>query len=93
MEFIDVVKLRESTRKFSDEVVPEEVLTKILDVGRLAPTAKNYQPYKIFVFDTTLLATILYDILLSIAISSAARDLALTTSSSILLSPFTSIIW
>ena len=49
MEFIDVVKLRESTRKFSDEVVPEDVLTKILEVGRLAPTAKNYQPYKIFV--------------------------------------------
>ena len=29
MEFIDVVKLRESTRKFSDEVIPEEVLTLI----------------------------------------------------------------
>ena len=33
MEFIDVVKLRESTRKFSDEVIPEEVLTKILMLG------------------------------------------------------------
>ena len=49
MEFIDVVTKRESTRKFSDEIVPEEVLTKILDVGRLAPTAKNLQEQRIYV--------------------------------------------
>lgn len=49
MEFIDVVTKRESVRKFNDEVVPTDVLNKILEVGRIAPTAKNFQPYKIFV--------------------------------------------
>lgn len=49
MEFIDVVTNRESTRKFSDLDISDEVLTKILEVGRIAPTAKNYQPYKIIV--------------------------------------------
>ena len=49
MEFIDVVETRESTRKFSDEVVSDEILNKILEVGRIAPSAKNYQPTKIIV--------------------------------------------
>ena len=49
MEFIDVVNKRESTRKFSDLVVSDDILTKILEVGRVAPTAKNNQPYKIIV--------------------------------------------
>lgn len=49
MEFIDVVTKRESVRKFTDEVISDEVLNKILEVGRIAPTAKNYQPFKIFV--------------------------------------------
>ena len=49
MEFIDVVNKRESTRKFNDEVIPEDLLNKILDVGRIAPSAKNFQPTKILV--------------------------------------------
>ncbi len=49
MEFIDVVNKRESTRKFTEEVVSDEVLNKILEAGRVAPTAKNFQPFKIFV--------------------------------------------
>ena len=49
MEFIDVVTKRESTRKFSDEIVSDEVLNKILEVGRIAPSAKNYQPTRIIV--------------------------------------------
>jgi len=49
MEFLDVVKNRTATRKFSDRQVEMSVVEKILEVGRLAPTAKNMQPQQIFV--------------------------------------------
>ncbi len=49
MEFINVCKEREATRKFKDEPVDGEIIRKILEVGRLAPTAKNQQPQKIYV--------------------------------------------
>lgn len=49
MEFEDVVKLRTATRKFSGKNVSQKILEKILDLSRLAPTAKNLQPQKIYV--------------------------------------------
>jgi len=48
MEFFDVVKNRFSCRKFSSKPVENEKLDKILEAGRLAPTAKNAQPVKIW---------------------------------------------
>ena len=52
MEFEQILKLRQSTRKFSDERLCKETLEKILEAGRLAPTAKNVQPVKIFVAES-----------------------------------------
>jgi len=49
MEFINVCKEREATRKFKNQPIDEEIIRKILEVGRLAPTAKNQQPQKIYV--------------------------------------------
>ena len=49
MEFFDVVKDRFSCRKFSSKPVEDEKLEKILEAARLAPTAKNVQPVKIWV--------------------------------------------
>ena len=49
MEFEKVIRERKATRKFSDKPVEKEKLDKILDAGRLAPTAKNLQPIKIYV--------------------------------------------
>ena len=49
MEFINVCKEREATRKFKSKPVDEDIIRKILEVGRLAPTAKNQQPQKIYV--------------------------------------------
>lgn len=49
MEFFDVIKSRTSTRKFSNRTVSDDILKKILEAGRLAPSAKNLQPQKIFV--------------------------------------------
>ena len=49
MEFEDVIRKRTSVRKFSDKELEREKLDKILEAGRLAPTAKNNQPFKIYV--------------------------------------------
>ena len=49
MELETVMKTRHATRKFQEEKVTRESLNKILEAGRLAPTAKNKQPIKIIV--------------------------------------------
>ena len=52
MEFEKVIRERKATRKFSDKIVEREKLEKILDAGRVAPTAKNIQPIKIYVIES-----------------------------------------
>ena len=49
MEFESVIRERKATRKFSNKQVEKEKLDKILEAGRIAPTAKNLQPIKIYV--------------------------------------------
>ena len=49
MEFNDVIRERTATRKFSDRKLSQEDIEKILEAGRLAPTAKNFQPQFIYV--------------------------------------------
>lgn len=41
---------RRSIRKFQEKDVPIELLNKILDAGRVAPSAKNRQPWRYLVF-------------------------------------------
>ncbi len=48
MEFFTLAKERYSCRKFSDKPVEDEKLRKIIEAGRIAPTAKNAQPVKIW---------------------------------------------
>ena len=52
MEFENIIRERKSTRLFSSKKVEEDVLNKILEAGRLAPTAKNVQPFKIYVINS-----------------------------------------
>ncbi len=49
MDFLDLAHKRYSVRNYSDRPVEDEKLQKILEAGRLAPTAVNFQPQKIFV--------------------------------------------
>ena len=49
MEFMDVVKKRYSCRKFSEKQITKEQLDAILEAGRLAPTAKNFQEQHVYV--------------------------------------------
>ena len=52
MEFEEIIRKRTSTRKFSDKELEQEKLDKILEAGRLAPTAKNNQPIKIYIVNS-----------------------------------------
>lgn len=49
MDFITLAKQRYSCKKYSSRKVEDEVLAKILEGGRLAPTAKNLQEQHIYV--------------------------------------------
>lgn len=49
MEFYEVINRRLSVRSYKPDPVPEEVLNRILEAGRRAPSAKNYQPWKFIV--------------------------------------------
>jgi len=53
MEFYDVIKLRKSIRAYKPDPISDEVLTRILESGRLAPSAKNIQPWKFIVIKDT----------------------------------------
>jgi len=49
MEFLQLAKKRYSARKYSSKKVEEEKLLKILEAGRVAPTATNGQPQRLVV--------------------------------------------
>lgn len=49
MSFSELVKQRYSVRKFDPRPIAREKLDAILEAGRLAPTAVNYQPQRILV--------------------------------------------
>ncbi|MEO0162509.1 MAG: nitroreductase family protein [candidate division WOR-3 bacterium] len=49
MEFYEVIKKRRSVRKYKSDPIPDEVLKRILEAGRIAPSAKNIQPWKFVV--------------------------------------------
>lgn len=44
-----MIETRSSVRAFSDRPVADEVLNKLLEAGRIAPTAGNRQPQRILV--------------------------------------------
>lgn len=52
MTFMDLAQARFSVREYSDKPLEREKLDKILEAGRLAPTAKNQQPQKIYVLQS-----------------------------------------
>lgn len=52
MDFLDLVESRYSVRAYSGKKVEKEKLEKVLRAARLAPTAVNYQPFKLIVINT-----------------------------------------
>ena len=49
MDVVEAIKNRRSIRQFIPEDVPSDVIEKILDCGRFAPTAGNNQPWKFLI--------------------------------------------
>jgi nitroreductase len=53
MEYYELIRKRESIRNYDPlRHVDKEVLTRILDAGRLAPSACNYQPWEFLVIES-----------------------------------------
>jgi nitroreductase len=52
MDFQQLISKRYSVRAYKPDPVPEEMLQRVLDAARLAPTAHNNQPFQLVVLRT-----------------------------------------
>ncbi len=52
MDFLAMMERRYSCRKYQDKAVAREDLMKIVEAGRLTPSACNSQPWKFLVIDS-----------------------------------------
>ncbi|MGL5416787.1 MAG: nitroreductase family protein [Clostridium sp.] len=50
-ELLMALKTRRTVRKFKDETIPKEIIERIIEAGRLTPTAKNAQNVSFIVLD------------------------------------------
>ncbi len=51
MDLVDLIIKRRTIRRFEQEKIPADVMEKIIDAGRLAPSASNLQPWEFIVVD------------------------------------------
>lgn len=49
MELVEAIKNRRSIRRFKDREVPREIVERILDTARWAPSGNNVQPWRFIV--------------------------------------------
>ena len=47
---LDAIRTRRSVRRYKKDTVPNEVLVKILEAGRWAPSGGNRQPWEFIIF-------------------------------------------
>jgi nitroreductase len=52
LTFVELVRARYAVRAYRPDPVPDDLLTQVLEAGRLAPTASNRQPFGIVVVHT-----------------------------------------
>jgi len=52
MDFFEVIGSRRSIRAFKPDAVEDVKLERVLDAARLAPTANDQQPFRVFVLPT-----------------------------------------
>ncbi len=50
-ELLELIRLRQSDRNYPDRAVEKEKLERILEAGRLSPSACNAQPWRFIVVD------------------------------------------
>ncbi|MCM8817927.1 MAG: nitroreductase family protein [Candidatus Omnitrophica bacterium] len=53
MDFYEVIRTRRSVREYKKDQIPEEVLKKVLDSARIAPSGSNRQPWKFILIKDT----------------------------------------
>jgi len=51
MDFYDVLKTRRSIRSYKSDPIPEEVMDRVLETVRIAPSGSNRQPWKFIMVD------------------------------------------
>lgn len=51
MEFSELLKARRSVRQYQPRAVPRELLDRLVEAVRLAPSASNSQPWRLIVVD------------------------------------------
>jgi len=49
MSVFDIMKSRRSVRRYQNKTIPDDVLTRVLEAARIAPSGKNLQPWKFIV--------------------------------------------
>ena len=49
MSVLDAIKKRSSIRNYKGDSIPEDLLLRVLEAVRLAPSAKNLQPWKFII--------------------------------------------
>ena len=52
MTFLELAQERYSVRTYSDKPVEREKIDLILKAAQLAPTAVNYQPFRVYVLES-----------------------------------------
>ncbi len=52
MKFLDLAAERCSVRKFEQRPIEPDVMNKVLEAGRLAPSACNKQPWRYYIVET-----------------------------------------
>lgn len=73
VEVIEAIKNRKSVRKFKDIEIKKEIIEDILNCGRLAPSAKNKQPW-FFVIVSKEIKNKIADIMIDYTIESGDND-------------------
>lgn len=65
-DLLELIISRQSDRKYSDKPVEKEILDRIVEAGRMAPSACNAQPWKFIVVNEPKLVA-------SVALASSAK--------------------
>ncbi|TES87370.1 MAG: nitroreductase, partial [Candidatus Aminicenantes bacterium] len=49
MKVLEVIQKRQSVRKYKKDPIPEKAFMRVLEAARLAPSGKNFQPWKFII--------------------------------------------
>src|SRR5512143_3549214 len=54
MDVMEAIRIRRSVRKYQSTPIPADVMNRMLDALRLAPSACNYQPWRFIVVNDVI---------------------------------------